>query len=82
MKNRLTKKEIAECDGILVAADKNVEMARFEGKKVLKTSVSVSYTHLIPEGSKFFVSSGETDTPMISSEYVWTAVLTAALRCV
>lgn len=40
VKNRLTKKEIDECDGIIVAADKNVEMARFEGKKVLKTSVS------------------------------------------
>lgn len=34
------QKEIDECDGIIVAADKNVEMARFEGKKVLKTSVS------------------------------------------
>ncbi len=39
-KNVLTKKEIEECDGIIVAADKNVEMARFDGKKVLKTSVS------------------------------------------
>lgn len=39
-KNVLTKKEIDECDGIIVAADKNVEMARFDGKKVLKTSVS------------------------------------------
>lgn len=40
VKNKLTKKEIDECDGIIVAADKNVEMARFDGKKVLKTSVS------------------------------------------
>ena len=39
-KNVLTKKEIEECDGIIVAADKNVEMARFDGKKVIKTSVS------------------------------------------
>lgn len=39
-KNVLTKKEIEECDGIIVAADKNVEMARFDGKKLLKTSVS------------------------------------------
>lgn len=39
-KNILTKKEIEECDGIIVAADKNVEMARFDGKKVLKTNVS------------------------------------------
>lgn len=36
---------------------------------------------IIPEGSEVFVSSGETDTPMISSEYFWTAVLTAALGC-
>lgn len=36
---------------------------------------------IIPEGSKVFVFSGETDTPMISSEYFWTAVLTAALGC-
>lgn len=39
-KNILTKKEIEECDGIIIAADKNVEMARFNGKPVLKTSVS------------------------------------------
>lgn len=37
---------------------------------------------IIPEGSKVFVASGETDTPMISSEYFWTAVLTAVLGCV
>lgn len=39
-KNILTKQEIAECDGIIIAADKNVEMARFDGKPVLKVSVS------------------------------------------
>ena len=39
-KNVLTKKEIAECDGIIIAAYKNVEMARFDGKPVLKVSVS------------------------------------------
>lgn len=39
-KNILTKKEIEECDGIIVAADKNVEMARFDGKPVIKTAVS------------------------------------------
>lgn len=39
-KNILTKKEIEECDGIIVAADKNVEMGRFDGKPVVKTSVS------------------------------------------
>ena len=39
-KNILTKKDIEECDGIIVAADKTVEMARFDGKKVYKTKVS------------------------------------------
>lgn len=32
-KNILTKAEIENCDGIIVAADKNVEMARFDGKR-------------------------------------------------
>lgn len=39
-KNVLTKKEIEDCDGIIVAADKSVEMGRFDGKKVIKTKVS------------------------------------------
>lgn len=39
-KNILTKEEIENCDGIIVAADKNVEMARFNGKKVISTQVS------------------------------------------
>ena len=34
-KNVLTRAEIAACDGIIVAADKNVETARFDGKPVL-----------------------------------------------
>ena len=39
-KNILTKEEIEACDGIIVAADKSVEMARFDGKKVIATKVS------------------------------------------
>lgn len=39
-KNILTKEEIAACDGIIVAADKNVDMARFDGKPVIKTKVA------------------------------------------
>ena len=39
-KNILTKEDIANCDGIIVAADKSVEMARFDGKKVISTKVS------------------------------------------
>ena len=34
-KNILTAEEIAACDGIIIAADKNVETARFDGKPVL-----------------------------------------------
>lgn len=39
-KNILTPEEIEKCDGIIVAADKTVEMARFSGKKVISTKVS------------------------------------------
>lgn len=39
-KNVLTKKEIEEADGIIIAADKNVEMARFDGKKLISVPVS------------------------------------------
>jgi Na+/melibiose symporter-like transporter len=36
---------------------------------------------IIPNGSKVFVKSGETDTPMIASEYLGVAILTAILGC-
>ena len=39
-KNVLTRAEIENADAIIIAADKNVEMARFDGKRVIKTSVS------------------------------------------
>lgn len=39
-KNELTSKEIAEADGVIIAADKNVEMARFNGKRMVQTKVS------------------------------------------
>lgn len=39
-KNVLTAEEIAQCDGIIVAADKSVEMSRFDGKKLISTKVS------------------------------------------
>lgn len=38
-KNILTAEEIAACDGIIVAAEKKVETARFDGKPVLFTRV-------------------------------------------
>lgn len=39
-KNVLTDKEIEEAECIIVAADKNVDMARFDGKKVIITKVA------------------------------------------
>ena len=39
-KNVLTQQEIKEADCIIIAADKNVEMARFDGKPVIKTKVA------------------------------------------
>ena len=39
-KNVLTAQEIAEADGIIIAADKNVDTARFSGKRVLFAPVS------------------------------------------
>ncbi len=39
-KNILTKEEIENATCIIVAADKNVEMARFDGKKVIITKVA------------------------------------------
>lgn len=39
-KNVLAAEEIANCDGIIIAADKSVEMTRFDGKPVYSTKVS------------------------------------------
>ena len=39
-KNILTRDEIAACDGIIIAADKNVDLARFDGKPLLRVPVS------------------------------------------
>jgi PTS system fructose-specific IIC component len=39
-KNVLTEEDIAKADCVIIAADKNVEMARFNGKKVIKTKVA------------------------------------------
>lgn len=43
--NVLTAAEIAAADCIIIAADKNVEMARFDGKPVIQTSVSEGIHH-------------------------------------
>ncbi|AZV56999.1 PTS fructose transporter subunit IIABC [Clostridium sp. AWRP] len=40
VKNKLTDEDIQKADGIIVAADKQVEMTRFNGKKLIQVSVS------------------------------------------
>ncbi len=40
VKNKLTAEEIKQAECIIVAADKNVEMARFDGKRVIQTKVA------------------------------------------
>lgn len=39
VKNRLSDTEITEADAIIVAADTKVDMARFDGKRVIQTAV-------------------------------------------
>ena len=39
-KNVLTRAEIEAADAIIVAADREIEMARFDGKKVIRTKVA------------------------------------------
>ena len=39
-KNVLTAEEIEHCEGIIIAADKNVDRSRFAGKQVYSTNVS------------------------------------------
>lgn len=40
VKNQLTKKDIANAEVVIIAADKNIEMARFDGKPVIQTKVA------------------------------------------
>ncbi|MGN0666264.1 MAG: fructose-specific PTS transporter subunit EIIC [Huintestinicola sp.] len=63
-KNILTNEDIANCDGIIVAADKSVEMARFDGKKVIRTKVSDGIK--IPEELVNRIESG--DAPVYHHE--------------
>lgn len=40
VKNRLTDEDIKNADAVIIAADKKVEMARFDGKKLIQRPVS------------------------------------------
>jgi len=42
VKNELTAEDIKRADGVIIAADKNVEMDRFHGKKVLITGTKAA----------------------------------------
>lgn len=40
IKHALTKEDIERASGVIIAADKNVEMARFDGKPLINRPVS------------------------------------------
>jgi len=44
-KDRLTRAEIAAADGIIIAADKAVEMARFDGKPLVRAKAADGINH-------------------------------------
>jgi len=74
-KNVLTDDDIAHCDGIIVAADKSVEMARFDGKKVIATKVSDGIkipeeliNRIIKGGAPVYHHSGETEKSSASGK--------------
>ncbi|AQY51933.1 PTS system fructose subfamily transporter subunit IIC [Listeria weihenstephanensis FSL R9-0317] len=68
-KNKLTSDEIARANGVIVAADKKVEMARFDGKHVLQTPVSDGIrkpeeliNKAVAKDAPIYHSNGEKDT--------------------
>ena len=74
-KNILTKEEIANAECIIIAADKNVEMARFDGKRVIKTKVSDGIhkaSQLIEEAvsgnAAIYKHNGKSDEPSLNIE--------------
>lgn len=80
-KNVLTAKEIAMADGIIIAADKNVEMARFDGKPVLLVSVSEGIqkpekliNKIINHEVPVYHHDGSVDVKEVSSEGIGRAV--------
>lgn len=68
IKNRLTAEDIARADGVIVAADKKVEMNRFDGKELVNRPVSdgIRKTEelitLATNGSAPIFHSSESDT--------------------
>jgi fructose PTS system EIIBC or EIIC component len=73
VRNALTRQEISEADCIIIAADKNVEMARFDGKPVLQTRVSDGINkadelldHAISGQAPIYHHSGSSDASLFS----------------
>ncbi|ALV21108.1 MAG: fructose-specific PTS transporter subunit EIIC [Carnobacterium sp.] len=69
VKNRLTAADIERAAGVIVAADKNVEMARFDGKHLLQRPVSDGIrkseeliTKAMNQQAPTYHASGEKDT--------------------
>lgn len=60
VKNQLTQEEIDNASGIIVAADKQVEMERFNGKKIIQVPVAQAIRK--PEELLSKASSGEGET--------------------
>ena len=58
--NPLTKDEIAAADGIIIAADKNVDMSRFDGKRVVVATVSEG----IQKGEELIKRAVSSETPV------------------
>ncbi|HCD46812.1 MAG TPA: PTS fructose transporter subunit IIC, partial [Lachnoclostridium sp.] len=58
--NALTKDEITAADGIIIAADKNVDMARFDGKRVVMATV----TEGIQKGEELIKKAVSPETPV------------------
>ena len=48
--NRLTAEEIAKAEGVIIAADKAVETARFDGKKLISKPVAAGIRQTILDG--------------------------------
>ncbi|MGN1113008.1 MAG: fructose-specific PTS transporter subunit EIIC, partial [Acutalibacteraceae bacterium] len=73
-KNVLTREEIANCDGIIIAADKTVDTARFNGKPVLSVPVSAGISkpeeliQRIIDGKVSVFHSDKADTSASSGE--------------
>lgn len=66
VKNLLTDDEIAHCKGVIVAADTNVEMDRFDGKRVVQVAVAKAIheperliNEVIEEKANIYKASGE-----------------------